>query len=166
VTSIQLIYSIASSRLFGDVTGMLTGNTTRIDMRAVSGGRAGSTTVKPDPFLANNPNAAWIKSLGKSGAAGHTEGGPIPPGKYRLLRPGSRGTHPTWIPIEPSMHFALGRTDLYIHPEGQHGSDGCIVLTLNDFNILRGLLEKAPIIGNSVAGLDVVATAPPLTTRL
>jgi hypothetical protein len=156
------------SRLFGDITGPLTGSSARIDVRAVAGGRAGTTSkgVKPDPFLANNPSATWVKSLGKSGTPGHTEGGPIPAGKYKLLRPGSRGTHATWIPIEPEMHFALGRTDLYIHKEGPHGSDGCIVLSEKDFDMLRGILKAAPEVGGSVADLTVVDLLPPLTTKL
>ena len=165
MASIRLTYSIMMSRLFGEVTGMLTGNTSRLDFRAVSGGRAGSTKVKPDALLANNPHATWIKSDGRIGTASHTEGGPILWGNTRLLRPGSRGSH-GWIPIEPTMHFALGRTDLFIHPQGPHGSDGCIVLAPNDYLTLRGLLSSAPKGATSVGDLDVVEMVAPLTTRL
>jgi hypothetical protein len=74
-----------------------------------------------------------------------------------------RGTHKTWIPLVPRGHFALLRTDLYIHPRGPHGSDGCVVLEKDDFNFLRSLLSSSP--GKSIVAQLQVVELPALTTK-
>jgi hypothetical protein len=149
VSRVRITYSIRLQRLWGraEIPGLLGPAHHGFNMRAVSGGRAGSISAKPDWLLANNPDASWVKSIGAVGTPGHSEGGPIPPGSYRLLRPGRKGSK-GWIPIEPRFHFALGRTDLYIHPEGRHGSDGCIVLFRGDYDSLRAACDVAALSGD------------------
>jgi hypothetical protein len=64
VEPVKLTYSIMMSRLCGEIEGPLSNRTTRLDLKAVSGGRAGSTRARPDPLLANHPSATWVKISG------------------------------------------------------------------------------------------------------
>jgi len=95
------------------------------NMPALSGGGGGSTQHRPT-FAANNPYMEAFKTVAKAGK-GHVHGGPIPPGKYTIKKPGhdkhlglsAELVHPHWKP--------MGRDGFFIHGRGPHGSDGCIV---------------------------------------
>jgi hypothetical protein len=108
----------------GNLTGIANGK--MFAMSALSGGGGGSTKNRPSD-AANNPYMESFKTVGKSGAKGHVHGGPIPPGKYTIKKPGHHKhlglsaelVHPHWKP--------MGRDGFYIHGRGHHGSDGCIV---------------------------------------
>src|SRR5215469_6864364 len=54
---------------------------------ALSGGGGGSTQHRPTSAT-NNPYMEAFKTVGKAGAKGHVHGGPIPPGKYAIKKPG------------------------------------------------------------------------------
>jgi hypothetical protein len=74
---LTLSYSLVLQALTvaGDLP--LTGRSVSWVVRAVSGGRAGTTTRgAEDALLANNPAATWVKATGDSHGAQHTEGGP------------------------------------------------------------------------------------------
>lgn len=135
-----------------------------IHMRAVSGGRAGSTRPRPDPTLANKVGATWIAARHGPQDARHTEGGPIPMGRYWLLHPREHRLiggqyHPTWIPIRPRHHLAFGRGPFFIHGPGPHGSDGCIVVSRDDLDLLRSIVEVAAISGDGVTACELEVTA-------
>jgi len=75
-----------------------------------------------------------IKQHGSHGSLRHVHGGPIPPGRWEILAPGTPhpdgGTlRPHWIPLRPL--FQTARTHLYIHPSGAQdnlNTEGCIVV--------------------------------------
>jgi hypothetical protein len=125
----------------GVLTGTANGRTFNIS--ALSGGGGGSTQHRPDS-AANNPYMEALKTKGKAGAKGHVHGGPIPPGKYTIRKPGRHPhlglsaelLHPHWKP--------MGRDGFYIHGRGHHGSDGCIVpLDLHQFQELMSALTHS-----------------------
>ena len=116
----NLTYSIFEGVLTGTAAGRA------LNISALSGGGGGSTRHRPTT-AANNPYMEAFKTVGKAGAKGHVHGGPIPPGKYTIKKPGHHPhlglsaelVHPYWKP--------MGRDGFYIHGRGHHGSDGCIV---------------------------------------
>jgi hypothetical protein len=75
----------------------------------------------------NNPYMEGLRTSGQARALGHVHGGPIPPGTYTIHEPGhhphlglsARLAHPRFRPMR--------RDGLFIHGQGPHGSDGCIV---------------------------------------
>ena len=93
-------------------------------MSALSGG-GGGTTKGGQTSAVNNPYMEALVTSGKG--KGHVHGGPIPPGRYIIHKPGkhphlglsARLEHPKWRPF--------GRDGFFIHGRGPHGSDGCIV---------------------------------------
>ena len=93
-------------------------------MSALSGGGGGSTKHRPT-ISVNNPYMEAVKT--KDSSKGHVHGGPIPPGKYTILKP---SLHPH-LGLSAKLvhrHFRpMGRDGFYIHGRGPHGSDGCIV---------------------------------------
>jgi hypothetical protein len=109
-----LLYLIADQMLVGDIEG------THFQMRAVSGGRAGTKTPGAEnEGLANNPYLSWVKK------GPNPIGGPLPCGSYTLrLRPSKTN----WIDLIPeNPHRMWGRDGFAIHGRGPRGSDGCIV---------------------------------------
>ena len=131
----NLTYYILEGVLTGTVGGKL------FHMLAVSGGGAGSTKHRPTAS-ANNPYMEALKTKGSS--AGHVHGGPIPPGKYTILKPShhhhlglsAKLVHPRFRP--------MGRDGFYIHGRGHHGSDGCIVpLDAVKFHQLMSALTRS-----------------------
>jgi hypothetical protein len=151
----ELLYSIRARILRCRIASYLGRETTVLSMRANSGGQSGSLTQGSDPLLANNPDATWIAARGDSHSPSHSHGGPIPVGKYLVMRPGSCGLR-RWIPIEPYLHFALGRDSFAIHSEGPHGSDGCIVVHRDDYRFLYTTARSAPGSSRIVGRLEVV----------
>lgn len=83
-----------------------------------------------------------IKQKGKPATPGYVQGGPIPPGRWKVRRPGSK--HPdggrlrlTWIPVGP----VRGRTHIYIHGAGRR-SEGCVgVVSKSKLNRIRDLIR-------------------------
>lgn len=116
----NLTYYIWDGVLVGTVNGRL------FTIPALSGGGGGSTKNRPTD-AANNPYMEGLKTAGKTSTKGHVHGGPIPPGKYTIKKPGHHKhlglsaelVHPHWKP--------MGRDGFFIHGRGHHGSDGCIV---------------------------------------
>lgn len=107
-----------------------TNPTVRIFATGVSGG-------------SNYYEFAGVRQVGKHGAKNHVHGGPIPIGKWPILKPGSPHPdggvlRPNWIPVGPVRH----RTHIYIHPKGTL-TEGCIAIddSIRFFEIRR-LLEK------------------------
>lgn len=133
----DLTYYIWEGILTGTVNGRM------FHISALSGGAGGSTKHTPTAF-ANNPYMEAFKTKGKAGARGHVHGGPIPPGTYTIKKPGHHKhlglsaelVHPHWKP--------MGRDGFYIHGQGHHGSDGCIVpLNPVQFQDLMSALTKS-----------------------
>ncbi len=120
-----------------------TANGGPFNIAALSGGGGGSTQHRPTA-AANNAYMEAFKTTGKAGAKEHVHGGPIPPGKYTIKKPGQHPhlglaaevAHPQWKP--------MGRDGFYIHGRGHHGSDGCIVpLEPDQFRELMSALTKS-----------------------
>jgi hypothetical protein len=110
---------------------------------ALSGGAGGSTKHGTSNAV-NNPYMEGLKTKGAAASAGHVHGGPLPPGKYVVHTPAhhphlglsARLDHPRFRP--------MGRDGFYIHGQGPHGSDGCIVpLDRAQFNDLMKALSKS-----------------------
>ena len=113
----ELVFNLVETTLRGAIDGH------RIDARAGSGGRAGSTTPgAANYYLANNPLATHI---GGAQAAGTHKYGPIPQGRYTLW---PHETSPHKIRLQPTAGTVMhGRDALEIHKAGPIGSHGCIV---------------------------------------
>jgi hypothetical protein len=95
------------------------------------------------------------KEQGKFGTKGHVRGGPIPNGRWRVLRPGSvhpdgGKLRPNWIPVGP----VRGRTSIYLHPAGTR-TEGCIAVTRN-FERVRELVRRDGGGWLTVIGGDIV----------
>jgi hypothetical protein len=114
----NLTYYIFEGVLTGTVGGKL------FHMSALSGGGGGSTKHRPATSV-NNPYMEALKT--RSSSTSHVHGGPIPPGKYTILKP----SHHPHLGLSAKLvhpHFRpMGRDGFYIHGRGPHGSDGCIV---------------------------------------
>jgi len=110
----RLLYLIADQLLAGEVEGA------RFQMRAVSGGRAGTKIEGAENTgLANNPYLSWVKK------GPNPIGGPLPCGSYTLRLRASRAN---WIDLVPeNPHLMWSRDGFAIHGRGPRGSDGCIV---------------------------------------
>ena len=133
----NLTYYIFEGILTGTVDGRM------FNITALSGGGGGSTQHRPTSAV-NNPYMEAFKTVKKSGAPGHQHGGPIPPGKYSIMKPAQHPhlglsaqlVHPQWKP--------MGRDGFYIHGRGSHGSDGCIVpLEPHQFHNLMTALKQS-----------------------
>lgn len=111
----QLTYFISDGLLVGWVGGR------HFQFRAVSGGRAGSTTPGAGHGrVANNP---WLTAQAEGPGV---IGGPIPCGRYRLEVDPQRHLWIKLIP-DPSNHIAYRPGSFAIHGHGPIGSHGCIV---------------------------------------
>ena len=130
----SLVYYIFEGLLVGFI------GTKLVHVAAMSGGAGGSTKHRPTD-VANNPYMEGLKTV--SGKAGHTHGGPIPPGRYTIAEPARHphlGLSAALIAYCPTM----GRGGFYIHGRGPHGSDGCIVpLEKSQFDKLMSALEAS-----------------------
>jgi hypothetical protein len=110
----HLQYLIIDGLLFGTVNGI------HFQMKAVSGGRAGSKTPGVvNTHIANNP---WFVGHGHPE---NPEGGPIPCGEYTVHRHESKNNQLRLTP-DPGTPMA-GRAGFLIHGRGAVGSQGCIV---------------------------------------
>src|SRR5579864_5881878 len=76
----NLTYYIFEGVLTGIVDGRL------YHLFALSGGGGGSTT-NATQASANNPYMEGLKTSDTPKGLGHTHGGPIPPGKYKIEKP-------------------------------------------------------------------------------
>jgi hypothetical protein len=144
----DLTYNIVSERL----TGMI--DTTRINVPAGSGGRAGSKVEDAVNWrLQNNPLATHVG--GKQSTGTHNFG-PIPLGRYTLQ---PHETRANWIRLIPDKKNVMhGRAGFAIHGQGQTGSHGCIVPS--DFGVilqLMSILKRRALQGVTPPTLDVVA---------
>lgn len=107
--------------------GLLTGysNGHMVHIMALSGGGGGSTRNKTVASV-NNPYMEGLKTIGTGKT--HVHGGPIPPGSYEIETP---SVHPHLGLSARLDHKGgakpMGRDGFYIHGQGPHGSDGCIV---------------------------------------
>jgi hypothetical protein len=131
-----LSYSIARELLEGEV-----GND-RFVMRAVSGGGRG----RKGGGAEHNWVSYNVFRKEKDGPAGHTHGGPLPPGIYICKYVANHATFHECIYLQPTItamfevdaranvHF-YNRDQFYIHGHGPHGSDGCIVPAMNSERI-------------------------------
>lgn len=130
--SAQLTYYIFEGVLVGFI------GTQMIHLSAWSGGAGGSTKNDTDSS-ANNPYMYAFKEVDDKKKKLHVHGGPIPPGQYHILPPGHHKKLGLCAKLEPQQRLPNDRGGFYIHGQGPHGSDGCIVPNKNDF---PGLMEK------------------------
>lgn len=116
-----------------------------VHMFAGSGGGAGSTARKgkvaaPKTAVANNPYAWHVKA--GSGGYGQDRGGPLPPGQYKIATPGKHEKLGRSARLDPGGALVNNRGGFYIHGQGPHGSDGCLVLGGEDLSRILSLLTK------------------------
>jgi hypothetical protein len=130
--SAQLTYYIFEGVLVGFV------GTEQISLSAWSGGAGGSTKHGTDSS-ANNPYMYALKEVDDKKKKIHVHGGPIPPGRYTVLPPGHHAKFGLSSKLEPERRLPNDRGGFYIHGQGPHGSDGCIVPGKADF---PNLMEK------------------------
>lgn len=132
----NLTYYIFEGTLTGSAGGRM------FHVEALSGGGGGSTQHGGNQDT-NNPYSVGVKTA--DGCSGHTHGGPIPPGRYRISPPRRHphlGLSCQLDPYDSEQAAAmLGRDGFYIHGRGPHGSDGCIV-PLERFQELMAAIER------------------------
>ena len=98
-----------------------------IHIFAGSGGGAGSK-VHHTSWTANNPYATGVKTTGKAAAKSHQHGGPLPLGNYTIHPSAQHSRLGRSCFLEPDSHnYMHARSAFFIHGQGRHGSDGCIV---------------------------------------
>lgn len=96
-------------------------------LSAGSGGGSGSRVARTT-LVANNPYATGVKTAGGAHAKGHEHGGPLPLGTYTIHPSTKHAKLGRAAYLEPTGKQAMhGRGGFYIHGQGRHGSDGCIV---------------------------------------
>jgi hypothetical protein len=123
--SAQLTYAILEGLLTGRAAGRA------LHIFALSGGGGGSTSTAEgwvDGRTVNNPYRTGLKTVDRPR---HRHGGPIPVGRYTILRPEpNHHGHGRWATLvpDPGNHMT-GRDGFGIHGRGPHGSDGCVVPT-------------------------------------
>ena len=145
----RLTYYIFEGLLVGFAGGKL------VHIPALSGGRGGTTTKGAETDAVNNPYMTGLTTTthfekGKEvHSATDTHGGPIPPGEYRIAKPGiykTKSGHEFMAAQLTATHPIPGkkhRDGFLIHGAGSHGSDGCIVpLNKASFNNLMSLLSN------------------------
>ena len=122
--------------------GVLVGfiGTEMVHLHAWSGG-AGGSTKNPTDGSANNPYMYALKEVDTKKK--HIHGGPIPPGPYRILPPSHHGKLGLSAKLEPDRKLPGNRGGFYIHGQGPHGSDGCIVPKKDDFPSLMDKLTAS-----------------------
>jgi hypothetical protein len=97
-----------------------------IHVIAWSGGAGGSKKKSgPDGEVVNNPYLYAKKAVDSKTA--HVHGGPIPPGPYQIYPPAQHAHLGLAAFLKPLRTLPNKRGGFYIHKQGPHGSDGCIV---------------------------------------
>jgi hypothetical protein len=138
----QLTYYIFEGVLVGCIERDL------IHISAWSGGGGGSTQHRTDdsannPYMsANNPYMYALKEVDNKAKHIHIHGGPIPPGAYRIHSPDHHPKLGLSAQLQPLTPLPNNRGGFYIHGQGPHGSDGCIVPSKDDF---QGFMEKLKV---------------------
>jgi hypothetical protein len=117
-----------------------------VHISALSGGGGGSTK-NPTSDSANNPYLYGLKEVdlkfkNKSKNI-HVHGGPIPPGRYRIVPPAHHAKLGLSAKLEPLQKLPNERGGFYIHGTGPHGSDGCIVVGRSDLAVLMHELKAS-----------------------
>ena len=134
----QLTYYIFEGVLVGSI------DTEMIHVIAWSGGAGGSKRKDgPDPEVVNNPYLYGRKAVGKAKDPAHVHGGPIPPGRYQIYPPSEHPTLGLSSFLKPLQRLPNKRGEFFIHKQGRHGSDGCIVPTDESFAQLMGKLKAS-----------------------
>lgn len=151
-TKPQLSYNIVEQTL----TGFLGKH--YINVRAVSGGRAGSRTAGTENFfMANNPFMMGQKRNEKKPDDGSI-GGPLPIGFYTLA---NHEHKPRWIRLIPDKSNSMHDRDWFgfaIHGHGPRGSDGCIVLDTAPLDKLYNFVKSQHAAKLPPVRLEVFAT--------
>ena len=130
----QLTYYIFEGVLAGTI------GSDMVHVIAWSGG-AGGSTKNPTDDSANNPYRYALKE--RDSKKHHVHGGPIPPGKYQILPPAKHDKLGLSAKLEPSRTLPNHRGGFYIHGQGPHGSDGCIVPEKAEFPDLMAKLKAS-----------------------
>lgn len=133
----QLTYYVAEGILVGTVAGK------DFHIAAVSGGVGASTNNTLTGAV--DKTKAVVSSL-KNGAPAHTHvpGGPIPTGSYSIEPPAKHPTLGLSARLDTLFVKAVARDGFYIHGNGPHGSDGCIVpVVAADFQRLMTALRAS-----------------------
>jgi hypothetical protein len=134
----ELTYYIFEGVLVGFIDSEL------IHVIAWSGGAGGSTRESaPDGQVANNPYMYAKKAIGKPRNPNHVHGGPIPPGSYRVYPPAMHKTLGLSCFLKPLQKLPNNRGEFFIHKQGPHGSDGCIVPAADAFEALMQKLKRS-----------------------
>ncbi|WP_139861967.1 DUF2778 domain-containing protein [Bradyrhizobium ivorense] len=157
----MLTYSIAREFLSVAI------DSTTFSVRAYSGGGRGRTGGGAEHSFSSYDAFRKERDI----KAGHTHGGPIPPGFYVChyvpLHPPFHGpviqleqTITSLLNVDaPSTPRLYGRDKFWIHGSGKHGSDGCIVI---EDKYLRDRLNNAVKNAKNAVLLKVVEPGFPL----
>jgi hypothetical protein len=134
----QLTYYIFEGVLAGFI------GTQMIHVIAWSGGAGGSKRKSaPVPSVVNNPYLYGLKAVGKPKDPAHVHGGPIPPGRYHIYAPSEHPKLGLSSFLEPLQRLPNNRGEFFIHKQGPHGSDGCIVPADESFDELMKKLKAS-----------------------
>jgi hypothetical protein len=132
----QLTYYIFEGVLVGFI------DEDMIHIIAWSGGAGGSKTKNaPEAQVVNNPYLYAKKTVESRNA--HVHGGPIPPGGYRILPPAQHKKLGLSSFLQPLRKLPNKRDGFFIHKQGPHGSDGCIVPADESFDDLMTRLKTS-----------------------
>jgi hypothetical protein len=113
-----------------------------VHLTALSGGGGGSTKHSANEN-ANNPYVYALKEVDDKGQKLHVHGGPIPPGTYQIHPPSVHPKLGLSARLEPLQPLPGHRGGFYIHGQGPHGSDGCIVPSKAGFADLMDKLKAS-----------------------
>lgn len=117
-----------------------------VHITAFSGGGGGSTRNRTSDS-ANNPYQYGLKEVDlkfKNQAKNiHIHGGPIPPGRYKILPPTHHEKLGLSAKLDSLQKLPNDRGGFYIHGTGPHGSDGCIVVGGSEFHTLMHDLKAS-----------------------
>jgi hypothetical protein len=102
---------------------------------ALSGDGAGSIRPTRDDslhhpyYLLANPYMETWKAQAQpvTRPEGHVQGGPVPPGKYAIDTPSQHPHLGLSARLVSATLKPMGRDGFFIHGQGPHGSNGCIV---------------------------------------
>jgi hypothetical protein len=134
----QLTYYIFEGVLVGYI------GTEMVHIIAWSGGAGGSTRKDaPQPQVVNNPYLYGLKSVSQTRHRRHVHGGPIPTGRYQIYPPAEHKKLGLSSFLRPLQRLPNDRDGFFIHKQGPHGSDGCIVPAEESFTELMNKLKAS-----------------------
>jgi hypothetical protein len=131
-----LTYYIFEGVLAGFIGGEM------VHLTAWSGGGGGSTRNATQDSV-NNPYMYALKTVHSKSKKLDVHGGPIPPGRYRIRPPSKHKKLGLSCFLEPAGRLVNNRDGFFIHKQGPHGSDGCVVVPNDKFEEFMEKLSRS-----------------------